>query len=284
MQGKWGSASKHDAVSTDVDRLLETLRRDFGRFSPAQQSLARYLADHVTELPLLSAQEVAAAAHCSPATVVRFAQSLGFSGYPAVQRLVRQVQRRATGPSPLHAAPTGIAANDPVGRALAADRMSLEDVSERLSAAGLSPIIASLACRSPLLLAGEGHARPVIAVLEERLARAGRALIVVESLSARDRARFAALPRSGAVIAVGIGREITVAEAALRAASSAGVPAGVLVDSALSPLARGGLCRVVPADDRAGQPGLVAMVAVAQALAAGIVAPAAVRDLAAAAN
>jgi hypothetical protein len=47
-----------------------------------------------------------------------------------------------------------------------------------------------------------------------------------------------------------------------------------LVDSSLSPLARGPLARVVPADERDGAPGLVAMVAVAQALAAAL-APAA---------
>ena len=45
-------------------------------------------------------------------------------------------------------------------------------------------------------------------------------------------------------------------------------PAVALVDSTLSPLARGPLARVVPADARDGAPSLVAMVAVAQALAA----------------
>ncbi len=264
-------------MSTDVDRLLETLRRDYGRFSPAQQSLARYLADHVAELPLLSAQEIAASAHCSPATVVRFAQSLGFAGYPAVQRLVRQTQREAmNGGIKRNAPQTG--PGDPIGRALAADRQALTDATERLAGAGIAPIVAALAGRSPLLLAGEGHARAVIAILEERLARAGRALLVVEGLTARDSARMAALPRSGAVIAISVGRESTVADAALRAAAAAGVPAAVLVDSALSPVARGPLCRVVPTDERGGHPSLIVMVAVVQALAAAMVAPVGIRE------
>lgn len=264
-------------MSTDVDRLLETLRRDFGRFSPAQQSLARYLADHVAELPLLSAQEVAAAAHCSPATVVRFAQSLGFAGYPAVQRLVRQTQREAMNGGPRRTAPTG-GPGDPITRALAADRHSLSDAGERLAGSGIAPIVAALAGRTPILLAGEGHARAIIAILEERLARAGRALITVEGMTARDQARLSALPRSGAVIAISIGREHTVADAALRAAAASGVPAAVLVDSALSPVARGNLCRVVPTEERAGQPSLIVMVAVVQALSAALVAPAGLRE------
>ena len=73
--------------------LAERLRRDYDRFSPAQQSLARYLTEHLAEIPMLSAHEIARTAHCSPATVVRFAQALGYSGYPEMQRVVRDAQR-----------------------------------------------------------------------------------------------------------------------------------------------------------------------------------------------
>ena len=37
----------------DVHALAERLKRDYERFSPAQQSLARYLADHLADVPLL---------------------------------------------------------------------------------------------------------------------------------------------------------------------------------------------------------------------------------------
>ena len=81
------------AMPPDAHTLAERLRRDYESFSPAQQALARYLVDHIAELPLLSAHEVAHAAHCSPATVVRFAQALGYAGYPELQRTVRAAQR-----------------------------------------------------------------------------------------------------------------------------------------------------------------------------------------------
>ncbi|HTI32766.1 MAG TPA: hypothetical protein VL422_03750 [Miltoncostaea sp.] len=81
----------------DVHALAERLKRDYERFSPAQQSLARYLADHLADIPMLSAHEVARLSHCSPATVVRFAQALGYAGYPEMQRIVRRA--RVTGGS-----------------------------------------------------------------------------------------------------------------------------------------------------------------------------------------
>ena len=267
-------------VPPDVHALAERLKRDYERFSPAQQSLARYLADHLADVPLLSAHEVARASHCSPATVVRFAQALGYSGYPEMQRVVRRAQRPGLPPRPgdrqlgLPLSAEGLEAS------LAAERLVLDDAAERLAGSGLGPIVAALAPRSPLVVAGEGHARSVVALIEERLGRAGRPVTSVTTLDPGARAWLAALAPSGGVLAIAIGRESRVAQGAITAARAAGVPAAVLVDSTLNPLARSPLARVVPADTRDGAPSLVAMVAVAQALAVAL-APSARPDLAA---
>ncbi|MGD9571045.1 MAG: MurR/RpiR family transcriptional regulator [Thermoleophilia bacterium] len=265
----------------DVHALADRLKRDYERFSPAQQSLARYLADHLPDVPLLSAHEVARASHCSPATVVRFAQALGYAGYPEMQRVVRRAQRPGLPPRPgdrqlgLPLSPEGIES------ALAAERLALDDAAERLNSTGLAPMVAALAPRTPLVIAGEGHARPIVTLIEERLARAGRPVAAITSLDPAARAWMDALGPGGAVLAIAIGRESRVAQAAVSAARAAGVPAAALVDSTLSPLARSPLARVVPADAHDGNPSLVAMVAVAQAL-AGALSPSRARaDLAA---
>jgi DNA-binding MurR/RpiR family transcriptional regulator len=257
----------------DAHALADLLRRDYERFSPAQQALARYLVDHLAELPLLSAHEVAHAAHCSPATVVRFAQALGYAGYPELQRVVRQAQRPVL--PPRRAGQLGLMlSGEGLESALAADRLALDDALARLGGDGLGALVDALNGRRPLVVAGEGHARPVLALLEERLGRAGRPVVTVDGLEARHRARLSALDRSAGVLAVAVGRETRVAEAALAAARAAMAPGAALVDSSLSPLARSPLARVVPADERAGAPGLVAMVAVAQALVAALAPPA----------
>ncbi len=251
----------------DAHTLAERLRRDYESFSPAQQALARYLVDHIAELPLLSAHEVAHAAHCSPATVVRFAQALGYSGYPELQRTVRAAQRPAL--PPRRAGQLGLfTGRDGIENLFAADHLALDDALTRLGQEGIAPIAAALAGRSPILIAGEGHARPVVALIEERIERAGRPVVVIESLEPRFLARLKSLERNAAVLAVAVGRETSVADAALQAARAIGIPAVSLVDSSLSPIARAPLTLVVPADERGGgAPSLVAFVAVAQALA-----------------
>ena len=258
----------------DVHALAERLKRDYERFSPAQQSLARYLADHLADVPLLSAHEVARASHCSPATVVRFAQALGYSGYPEMQRTVRRAQRPGLPPRPgdrqlglpLSADGTRVGP----GRRAPRPRRRCPSASGR---AGLGSMAAAIGARAPLVIAGEGHARPVVTLIEERLARAGRPVVAVTTLEPAARAWLDALGPGGAVLAIAIGRESRVAEAAVSAGRAAGVPAAALVDSSLNPLARNPLARVVPADARDGSPTLVAMVAVAQALAGALAPP-----------
>lgn len=251
----------------DAHTLAERLRREYESFSPAQQALARYLVDHIAELPLLSAHEIAHAAHCSPATVVRFAQALGYSGYPELQRTVRAAQRPAL--PPRRAGQLGLfTGGDGIKNLFAADHLALDDALSRLGADGIAPLAAALSGRSPIVLAGEGHARPVMALIEERIARAGRSVTVIDSLEPRLRARLDHLERTAAVLAVAVGREISVADAALNAARDQSLPGVSLVDSSLSPAARAGVSLVIPADERGGgAPGLVAFVAVAQALA-----------------
>lgn len=260
----------------DVHALAERLTRDYERFSPAQQSLARYLAEHLADIPLMSAHEVARASHCSPATVVRFAQALGYAGYPEMQGVVRRAQRPTLPPRPNEQRPDRPLTGDGLDAALAAERISLEDTARRLAGADPAPLVAALTGRDHIVLAGEGHARPVLALLQERLGRGGRPVVSVTSLDPSDRVWLDSLSGESAVLAVAVGRQTRVAQTAVAAARTAGVPAVVLVDSGLSPLARSPLARVLPADVRDGSPSLVAMIAVAQAIAAAV-APATVR-------
>lgn len=265
-EGARARPSKQCDVPPDATELAEVLRRDYERFSPAQQALARYLVDHLAELPLVSAHEVAQAAHCSPATVVRFAQALGYAGYPELQRTVRQAHRPGLGVRAVSGPGMGRV------QVLDSDRIALEDVAARLGAEGVQPLVAPLAGVAPIVVAGDAAARPILALLEDRLARGGREVLVVDSGEPRIRMRLGALARGGGLIAVSIGKETRVAEYAVAAARSSGAPAVALVDSSLSAAARAPVVRVVPAEERGGEPSLTAFVAVAQALAHGIAA------------
>jgi DNA-binding MurR/RpiR family transcriptional regulator len=66
--------------------LLRALQEGFDSFSKSRKDIARYLIDHFDEAPFLSAQELAHRTNTTNSTVVRFAQHLGYSGYPDMMK------------------------------------------------------------------------------------------------------------------------------------------------------------------------------------------------------
>ncbi|AIZ44582.1 hypothetical protein QR90_04970 [Deinococcus radiopugnans] len=90
------AASLSPAYSTSssaVDQLRAGLE-DFGR---RDQQIARYVIDHAEEIPFLSAGEIAESLAVSGAAITRFAQRVGFEGYPHLQRVIRQDLRATLG-------------------------------------------------------------------------------------------------------------------------------------------------------------------------------------------
>src|SRR4051794_8975083 len=77
-----GVTSTHTAVSSLDERLAA--RRD--ALSPTEQRVADFFAQHREEAAFLSATEIAQRLGTSDATVVRTAQSLGYSGLQELKR------------------------------------------------------------------------------------------------------------------------------------------------------------------------------------------------------
>lgn len=73
------------------------LRVDYETLTPSQRRLADYIFQNPYEAALMSSAQIATHLSVSEATVVRFAQALGFEGYPDLreslkQRLIREVR------------------------------------------------------------------------------------------------------------------------------------------------------------------------------------------------
>jgi DNA-binding MurR/RpiR family transcriptional regulator len=76
----------HQPPST-LEALNALVRERFAGMSSEFQRAARLLADHPEEIAFSSMRSLAARAGIQPPTLVRFAQSLGFSGWPAMREL-----------------------------------------------------------------------------------------------------------------------------------------------------------------------------------------------------
>lgn len=78
--------------------IRDTLESNLPAMSQRQAKLGRYILDHVTEVPFLSAAELADRAEVSGATVVRFARNLGYTGYQDLRKDAQKFLKAYLGP------------------------------------------------------------------------------------------------------------------------------------------------------------------------------------------
>ncbi|MGH2560816.1 MAG: MurR/RpiR family transcriptional regulator [Thermomicrobiales bacterium] len=85
------------AQATATFDLVEALRTHYSEMSAGQRRIADCLVQHEDEAQFLTAAQLAARVGLSESAVVRFAQFLGFSGYPDLRRAVcHDFRARAT--------------------------------------------------------------------------------------------------------------------------------------------------------------------------------------------
>src|SRR5207248_10844594 len=82
---------------TSALTLSAEIRQRFEEFSRSQKDVGQYIVDHLDEAAFHTAEELARRANTSSSTVVRFAQALGFEGFPELQAAARDEYRRARG-------------------------------------------------------------------------------------------------------------------------------------------------------------------------------------------
>src|SRR4030042_2700879 len=118
-------------------RVSDLLREGFGGFSRSQKAIARYIIDHLEEVGYLSAEELGQKGSTSSSTVVRFAQSLGFAGYPEFQKAARDEHRLgATARPVVHDDQLGLVIEEDIlTRSLKTDSLSLEETINKHTAA-----------------------------------------------------------------------------------------------------------------------------------------------------
>ncbi|MEO3752742.1 MurR/RpiR family transcriptional regulator [Streptomyces sp. B6B3] len=129
------------------DALVTTLRARGETLTRAQRRVAERILADPEGVAFMTVSELATAVGVNEATVVRFASSLGLSGYPGLIRLCRdrlreqaQLVRRYENLEPLSAED-----GDPLERAVALDRANLTRTFARVDPANWDAAVATLA-------------------------------------------------------------------------------------------------------------------------------------------
>ena len=134
----------------------------FDEFSRSQKDVAQYVVDHLDEVAFHTAEELARRASTSSSTVVRFAQALGFEGFPELQEAARDEYRHhhrrfessGNGVTPEPAAPLFSLDQNPFEQAVAADHVNVEETARKVSRSEVEAAIEAIASADKLLIAG----------------------------------------------------------------------------------------------------------------------------------
>ncbi len=101
---------------------VERIRQTRSSLSPSFERIADYLLDSYAQAALLTATEIGHSLDIDTATVVRFAQQLGYKGYPDLQREIRNKLKREM---------LGVTISEPKSAAEAADA-ALSEIAQSL--------------------------------------------------------------------------------------------------------------------------------------------------------
>jgi DNA-binding MurR/RpiR family transcriptional regulator len=204
------------------------------RLTPTQRRIAHCLVEHAAKAAYLSAAEVAELAGVSQPSVTRFAMALGYSGYPALRRELRDV------------AGGDAAGSEPAGERNAmqlavrgeADHLArLHDQLARLDDVRRAAEL--LIASRPLPVLGLRAAAPLAGYFGYFAAKVHPDVRVLDGggtglLDRLDQARAAG---AGAMLAVVLPRYPRESLEAVREASAAGLAVVAITDSAVSPVA-----------------------------------------------
>jgi DNA-binding MurR/RpiR family transcriptional regulator len=205
------------------------------RLTPTQRRIAHCLVQNASSAAYLSASEVAELAQVSQPSVTRLALALGYDGYPALRRRLREI----VSPS-IDIVWTSPAGDNELQVAVRAEAENLHDLAGRLSdPARLSSAGAVLAASRPLPVLGLRSAAPLAGYFAYFAAKVHPDVRLLDTggsmLADRvDQARSAGATALLAFVLPRYPREVV---SALQSAKADGLAVVLITDSAVGPAA-----------------------------------------------
>jgi DNA-binding MurR/RpiR family transcriptional regulator len=220
--------------------LLRALQDDFDGFTKGRKAIARYLIDHLSEAPVLSAQDLARRTGTTSSSVVRFAQHLGFRGFPDMMKAaweehrLMNVQPGGSLEGQLHF-PVD---DDFSGRAVRMDVSILKQTMQRNQAGNFLEIISMLEKAEKIYLLGMFEAAMVVTYLRYYLAIMGLPITAITDNSEESVALLADVDQKSVVIAVGFRTAHQFVLRAIKASGERGAMSVGISDNQLSEVAK----------------------------------------------
>jgi DNA-binding MurR/RpiR family transcriptional regulator len=230
------------ATTTAALTLSAEIRSRFDEFSRSQKDVGQYIVDHLDEASFHTAEELARRANTSSSTVVRFAQALGFEGFPELQAAARDEYRRAR-----EGDATAVdLANPPLfpidqtefEAALAADHVNVEETAKKLDRDEVEASVELISRADRIVLCGTDQMAFFASYLRHLLMLLDLRCEVVASPSQEGLAKLGRIDESTVLVGFSAGRPHPLVVRAMKLARNRRAATIAVADATLSEVAK----------------------------------------------
>ncbi len=272
------SAPKDNGPPT-YERLTNTITERHPSMSRRFQQIARYLVQSPNEVALESIKTIAENASVHPSSLVRFAQSLGYGGFTAMQKVF---QDRLVTAAPGFAERVAMLENE-LGRhsgtanmaflrdLVIRDIAALQHLIHSVSEDRLARAVEMLDRARQIYVLGQLRSHPVASFMRYGLTMLGREVILLDAAGGLASEQAKIMGPDCVLVAISFRYYAGEVVGIVERAGKAGVPVIGISDSQLSPLAKHATVFFdVPEDDYAFSRSLAAPMCLAQTLIIGL--------------
>ena len=228
-------------AGTSALTLSEEIRQRFEEFSRSQKDVGQYIVDHLDEAAFHTAEELARRANTSSSTVVRFAQALGFEGFPELQAAARDEYRRARGEGEgesLETPPLFPIDQTEFEAALASDHVNVAETARKLDRDEVAAAVEAISRSEHTLLCGTDQMAFFASYLRHLLMLLDLRCEVVASPSQEGLARLGRIDENTLVVGFSAGRPHPLVVRAMKLARHRRASTIAIADATLSEVAK----------------------------------------------
>ena len=229
-------------TTTAALTLSAEIRARFDEFSRSQKDVGQYIVDHLDEASFHTAEELARRANTSSSTVVRFAQALGFEGFPELQAAARDEYRRVRegDGAPVDQAPQPLFPIDQTEfeAALAADHVNVEETARRLDREQIEASVELISRADRIVLCGTDQMAFFASYLRHLLMLLDLRAEVVASPSQEGLAKLGRIDEQTVLVGFSAGRPHPLVVRAMKLARNRRAATIAIADATLSEVAK----------------------------------------------
>jgi DNA-binding MurR/RpiR family transcriptional regulator len=228
-------------TGTTALTLSEEIRQRFDEFSRSQKDVGQYIVDHLEEAAFHTAEELARRANTSSSTVVRFAQALGFEGFPELQAAARDEYRRGRENGTPAAEPTPPLF--PIDQtefetALAADHANMAETAHRIDREEVTAAVDLISHADRIVLCGTDQMAFFASYLRHLLMLLDLRAEVVASPSQEGLAKLGRVDEKTVMVGFSAGRPHPLVVRAMKLARNRHAATVAIADATLSEVAK----------------------------------------------